>query len=74
MIRRMFSRTLRIRVAAQDDTCPHCGSALGRDAEEGRRLGTGSLSDGVFCSLECMSSFHDEYYRDRIEQGFPSAS
>lgn len=68
----MLPKAERIRAAAQEDRCPQCGEALGRTPEEGRRVGTGSFADGVFCGLECLSEFHGEYYSERIEHGLPS--
>jgi hypothetical protein len=60
--------------AAIDDgrasgTCPECGKPLDTAA-----VGSGSLSDGVFCSLACLARFHEEYIRERIEQGTYSAN
>jgi hypothetical protein len=51
------------------EICPHCGKPLGDD-----RVGSGSLADGVFCSLACLSSFHDEYFQARRDYGTPSSN
>lgn len=40
----------------QAGRCPNCYASLGND-----RYGSGSLRDGVFCSLKCYSDFH--YHR-----------
>ena len=49
------------------EVCPRCGQPLGDD-----RVGSGSLADGVFCSLACLSSFHDEYFQQRRDLGTPT--
>lgn len=49
----------RIAEAAAKDICPECGKPLTD------RVGTGSLVDGVFCSLNCQATFHHEYYLAR---------
>lgn len=36
--------------------CPSCGGPCSPG------FGTGRMSDGVFCSLECFRSFRDEYH------------
>jgi hypothetical protein len=56
-----------IRRAAQDGVCPQCGVAL-----DNNRVGSGRLADGVFCSLGCMTTFHEDYYRERLDFGLPS--
>jgi hypothetical protein len=53
--------------ARRTDTCPQCRRPLAED-----RVGSGSLTDGVFCSLDCQAQFHDDYFRERIRQGLPS--
>jgi hypothetical protein len=58
----------RVRKAAEHDSCPQCGKSLTD------RVGSGRLSDGVFCSLNCMALFHDDYYRERISHATPSAN
>ena len=55
--------------ARRRDVCPQCGKGLGDS-----RVGSGALSDGVFCSLECLTSFHGEYFQKRgTEGGFSSS-
>lgn len=38
--------------ARRRGVCPNCGEPLGSE-----RVGTGSLADGTFCSLGCLSRF-----------------
>jgi hypothetical protein len=47
--------------------CPNCGKPLATD-----RVGSGSYSDGVFCSLDCFSIFHADYLKERRDYGNPS--
>ena len=57
----------RIAAAAAEDRCPECWSVL--DSE---RVGSGRFSDGVFCSLTCLSRFHSQYFEGRIKGSVPS--
>lgn len=41
-------------IALRLGVCPKCGAEL----TETRRYGSGSLADGIFCSLSCMSTYH----------------
>jgi hypothetical protein len=66
------SKQQRIAEAAREESCPQCGRPLGRTPEEGHRIGSGRLADGVFCSLGCFAEFHADYLEERIEQGTPS--
>ena len=54
--------------AARNDSCPHCHQPLGEE-----RVGSGRFADGVFCSLDCLGTFHDDYFRERI-RSLPSAN
>jgi hypothetical protein len=54
---------------ANPDRCPNCGQPLGTD-----RVGSGRLSDGIFCSLECLATFHDDYFDERARGSRPSPS
>ena len=36
--------------------CPQCGTTI----EEGKGVGTGNFSDGVFCSIPCYSAYRIE--------------
>jgi hypothetical protein len=48
----MMDKQARIEGARRRGVCPNCGEPLGS-----RRVGTGSLADGEFCSLGCLSQF-----------------
>jgi len=58
----------RIEEANGAGRCPNCGHTLG----PGRRVGSGSHSDGVFCSLDCQATFHQDYYVERARASNPS--
>jgi hypothetical protein len=47
-----MDKQARIEDARQRGVCPNCGKPLGD-----RRVGTGSLAEGEFCSLGCLSRF-----------------
>ena len=47
--------------------CPNCGQALGPG-----RTGSGRLSDGVFCGLDCLAIFHKDYFDQRARASNPS--
>ena len=53
----------RIKQAATKNRCPQCDKPL-----EDERFGTGALSDGTFCSMVCLATFHEDYYRMRADQ------
>jgi hypothetical protein len=57
----------RIAAAAREGNCPECGCRLDRD-----RIGSGRLADGVFCSLDCLASFHVDYFESRRRASAPS--
>jgi hypothetical protein len=48
----MTDKQDRIEDARRRGVCPNCGAALGSE-----RVGSGSVADGVFCSLGCLSEF-----------------
>ena len=48
----MTDRQDRIEDARRRGVCPNCGLPLGT-----KTVGSGSLADGVFCSLTCLSQF-----------------
>jgi hypothetical protein len=54
--------------AGELGVCPNCDKPLGED-----RVGSGRLSDGVFCSLDCIAMFHHDYFSARIRT-LPSES
>lgn len=56
-----------IRRAAAQGVCPQCGCPLGDG-----RVGSGATADGVFCGLDCMINFHEDYYRERLDFGHPT--
>lgn len=64
-----LDRRAAIEHGAKTATCPYCRQPLSGD-----RVGSGSLRDGDFCSLPCLAEFHDDYFRERIEQGLPSSN
>ena len=66
------TKEARIRDAAAEDRCPQCARPLGSSSAERRRVGSGRLADGVFCSLECFAAFHKDAYDERIANGVPS--
>jgi hypothetical protein len=47
--------------------CPNCG----KNIKPGHGVGSGSMSQGYFCSLECAAAFHEEYYQQRADDGIP---
>jgi hypothetical protein len=47
-----MDRQAQIEDACRRGVCPNCGEPLGN-----RQVGTGSLAEGVFCSLGCLSQF-----------------
>jgi hypothetical protein len=55
-----MDKQARIEDARRRGVCPSCGEPLA-----GRRVGTGSLADGEFCSLGCLSQFDFEGGDDR---------
>jgi hypothetical protein len=57
----------RIADANGADRCPNCGRLLG-----GNRLGSGAHRDGVFCSLDCQTTFHHDYFDARARASSPS--
>jgi len=61
------SKTERVGAAARQDRCPQCWSVLGSG-----RVGSGRLSDGVFCNLTCLSTFHARYFDERVKGAIPS--
>jgi ribosomal protein L37AE/L43A len=56
----------RIEDARRRDVCPECEKPLTD------RVGTGTLADGVFCSLECQAKFHHDYFEERRDLGIPT--
>jgi hypothetical protein len=60
-------RRAKIDEALERDVCPQCGKPLAGD-----RVGTGSLADGVFCSLKCIAEFHSDYFEARRDWGTPT--
>lgn len=48
----MIDKRDQIADARRRGICPNCGEQLGSE-----RVGTGSLADGVFCSLGCLTKF-----------------
>ncbi len=61
------ARERRIAEANRADQCPQCGRPLGPE-----RVGSGVLSDGIFCSLGCQTAFHEDYFRERARASNPS--
>lgn len=55
----------RVEEARRLDVCPQCGVQL----TEKNRVGSGSFADGVFCSLECLTTFHAGYFEKRKDEG-----
>jgi hypothetical protein len=45
-------------------TCPACGTTL----EPGSGVGSGSLKDGLFCSISCYATFNAETLRLRTDR------
>jgi hypothetical protein len=45
---------LQLRSASEAGVCPSCGKEL----PKGGGTGSGSLDDGLFCSLDCFAAFH----------------
>jgi hypothetical protein len=64
-----MDKAAQIEDARRRDVCPNCGERLGTE-----RVGSGSHSDGVFCSLECISRFHADYFEERRDYGNPSVN
>lgn len=64
-----FARRQAIYEASKSDSCPHCGILLAKT-----RFGSGRHSDGVFCSLDCLATFHDDYYLQRRSWGNPNSN
>jgi hypothetical protein len=58
----------RIARGHEEGTCPNCGNVI----EPGKGCGPGSLSDGIFCGLDCQAAFHEDHYRERIRASRPS--
>lgn len=58
----------RIAQAHEEGRCPNCWEQI----EPGQGYGSGRLSDGVFCGLDCQAGFHEEYYRERARASCPS--
>jgi hypothetical protein len=50
----------RIAEANGAGACPNCRQPLGADA-----TGSGAFSHGVFCSLDCEATFHQDYFEER---------
>jgi ribosomal protein L37AE/L43A len=57
----------RIEKAREREECPNCGKQL-----TSKRVGSGSFADGVFCGLDCLASFHADYFQERRDYGSPS--
>jgi hypothetical protein len=55
--------------AREAGTCPNCGGPLGPDP-----VGSGRLSEGRFCGLDCQGAFYEDYYRERIRASRPSSN
>ncbi len=55
-VRRTIDDATRLRLAdcAREGVCPSCGQPL--DAL--RRVGTGAVEDGYFCSMDCLAQQH----------------
>jgi hypothetical protein len=51
--------------------CPQCGVSV---AEPAPRVGSGAISEGLFCSLDCQAVFYEDYYRERIRASRPSSN
>lgn len=49
--------------------CPACSKPL--PAPPGP-VGTGRHADGLFCGIECLASFHEDYSEQRRDFGTPS--
>jgi hypothetical protein len=64
-----MDKRARIAAARGNDVCPNCGKPLGAN-----RVGSGSYADGVFCSLEYLSTFHADYLEERRDYGNPSSN
>jgi hypothetical protein len=60
----------RIARGHEEGTCPNCGKVIG----PGGACGSGRLSDGIFCGLDCQAVFHEDYYRERIRASRPSSN
>lgn len=58
----------RIDAAAAEGVCPNCGRPLTPE----NRIGSGRISDGIFCGLDCIATFHEDYFRERIRASKPS--
>lgn len=58
----------RIAQAHEQGRCPKCWEPIG----PGEGFGSGRLSDGVFCGLDCQAVFHRDYYRERVGASGPS--
>ena len=59
----------RIEAAARKDVCPQRGRPLLPPPD---RVDSGNLADGLFCSLECLGNFHEDYFRERARASNPS--
>lgn len=56
------ARKDRISAAATAGRCPECWGTLRAD-----RVGSGRIADGIFCSLDCFSTFHAGYLLERAQ-------
>jgi hypothetical protein len=48
--------------------CPNCGQPL----DTGKPVGSGRRSEGIFCSLDCLATFHEDYFRERARASKPA--
>jgi hypothetical protein len=59
-----MNKQARIEDARRRGVCPNCGEPLGS-----KRVGSGSLAEGEFCSLGCLSQFDFKGGDDRGNSG-----
>jgi hypothetical protein len=57
-----MDKRAQIEDAGRRGVCPNCGKPLGSG-----RVGTGSLVDGVFCSLGCLTKFDFDEGGERVD-------
>lgn len=59
----------RIAAAREQGVCPGCGRPLPPPPAP---VGTGRHADGLFCSLDCLTIFHKDYFELRRDFGTPT--
>jgi hypothetical protein len=64
---RAHQKRMQIAEANGANLCPQCARPLSP-----RPVSSGAMADGLFCGLDCLVTFHADYFAERARASSPS--